>query len=210
MNISYAITVCNELEEIDKLLKFLFQHKRKIDEVVVLFDKVNGTEEVRQLLVSYNLQYDFDFRWYEAEFKNHFAEWKNYLTELCDKDFIFQIDADELPTVELIETLPYLIEQNVDVVLVPRVNIVKGLTEEHVRKWGWRLNDLGWVNWPDYQWRVYRNTESIFWKNKVHEVLEGFKTFSALPSDDRVRNLHLVHVKEIERQEKQNNFYTSL
>lgn len=210
MKISYAITVCNELEEVDNLLKFLFQHKRKIDEIVVLFDKVNGTEEVRQLLVSYNLQYDFDFRWYEAEFKNHFAEWKNYLTELCDKDFIFQIDADELPTVELIETLPYLVEQNVDVVLVPRVNIVKGLTDEHVRKWGWRLNDLGWVNWPDYQWRIYRKDESIFWKNKVHEVLEGFKTFSALPSDDRVRNLHLLHVKEIERQEKQNNFYTSL
>lgn len=210
MNISYAITVCNELEEIDKLLQFLFQHKRKIDEVVVLFDKVNGTEEVRQLLVNYNLQYDFDFRWYEADFKNHFAEWKNYLTELCDKDFIFQIDADELPTVELLETIPYLIEQNVDVILVPRVNIVKGLTDEHVRKWGWKVNDLGWVNWPDYQWRIYRKDESIFWKNKVHEVLEGFKTFSALPSDDRVRNLHLLHVKEIERQEKQNNFYNSL
>ena len=210
MNISYAITVCNELEEVDKLLQFLFQHKRKIDEVVVLFDKVNGTEEVRQLLVNYNLQYDFDFRWYEAEFKNHFAEWKNYLTELCDKDFIFQIDADELPTVELIETLPFLVEQNVDVVLVPRVNIVKGLTDEHVRKWGWRLNDLGWVNWPDYQWRIYKKDKSIFWKNKVHEVLEGFKTFSALPSDDRVRNLHLLHVKEIQRHEKQNNYYETL
>ena len=210
MNISYAITVCNELEEIDKLLQFLFQHKRKIDEVVVLFDKVNGTEEVRQLLVNYNLQYDFDFRWYEADFKNHFAEWKNYLTELCDKDFIFQIDADELPTVELLETIPYLIEQNVDVVLVPRVNIVKGLTDEHVRKWGWKVNDLGWVNWPDYQWRIYRKDESIFWKNKVHEVLEGFKTFSALPSDDRVRNLHLLHVKEIQRQERQNDYYDTL
>jgi len=210
MNISYAITVCNELEEINKLLQFLFQYKRKIDEVVVLFDKVNGTEEVRQLLVNYNLQYDFDFRWYEADFKNHFAEWKNYLTELCDKDFIFQIDADELPTVELIETLPYLIEQNVDVILVPRVNIVKGLTDEHVRKWGWKVNDLGWVNWPDYQWRIYRKDESIFWKNKVHEVLEGFKTFSALPSDDRVRNLHILHVKEIQRQEKQNNYYDTL
>lgn len=210
MNISYAITVCNELEELDRLLTFIFQHKRKIDEVVVLFDKVNGTEEVRQLLVSYNTKYNFDFRWYEAEFKNHFAEWKNYLTGLCDKDYIFQIDADELPTVELLETIPYLIEQKVDVILVPRVNIVKGITDEHIRKWGWRRNDLGWINYPDVQWRIYKKTESIFWKNKVHEVLEGFKTFSALPSDDRVSNLHLLHVKEIERQEKQNNYYDTL
>jgi hypothetical protein len=210
MKISYAITVCNEFKELQELLQFLFLHKRAVDEVVVLFDKTNGTEEVRELLRRYNYDYGFDFRWYEKEFTNHFADWKNYLTSLCDNDYIFQIDADELPTVELMENLPYIIEQGVDVVLVPRVNIVRGITEEHTSRWGWRVNQAGWINWPDYQWRVYRKNETIFWKNKVHEVLEGFKTFAALPSDDKNLNLHLIHIKDIERQEKQNNFYDKL
>ena len=42
MKISYAITVCNELDEITKLLNFLLKNRRKEDEIVVLFDKKNG------------------------------------------------------------------------------------------------------------------------------------------------------------------------
>ena len=38
MKISYAITVCNEHKEIKKLLTFLFEHKRKEDQVVVQMD----------------------------------------------------------------------------------------------------------------------------------------------------------------------------
>ena len=45
MKISYAITVCNEHKEIEKLLTFLFEHKRKKDQVVVQMDK-NATQEV--------------------------------------------------------------------------------------------------------------------------------------------------------------------
>ena len=46
MKISYAITVCNEHKEIEKLLTFLFEHKRKEDQVVVQMDKDNVTDEV--------------------------------------------------------------------------------------------------------------------------------------------------------------------
>ena len=45
MKISYAITVCNEHKEIEKLLTFLFEHKRKEDQVVVQMDK-SATQEV--------------------------------------------------------------------------------------------------------------------------------------------------------------------
>jgi hypothetical protein len=41
MKISYAVTVCNELEEIKRLIAFLQEHKREQDEIVVLMD--NGT-----------------------------------------------------------------------------------------------------------------------------------------------------------------------
>ena len=45
MKISYAITVCNEHKEIEKLLTFLFEHKRREDQVVVQMD-MNATPEV--------------------------------------------------------------------------------------------------------------------------------------------------------------------
>ena len=45
MKISYAITVCNEHKEIKKLLTFLFEHKRREDQVVVQMD-TKATKEV--------------------------------------------------------------------------------------------------------------------------------------------------------------------
>ena len=38
MKISYAITVCNELEEVKRLINFLLSNKRKEDEIVILVD----------------------------------------------------------------------------------------------------------------------------------------------------------------------------
>jgi len=207
MKISYAITVCNELEEIKRLIEFLIQYKREEDEIVVLFDDSNSTKEMETLLHSYrNNKYitlHIDY------FGGHFADWKNKLTSLCSRDYIFQIDADELPNEYLIKSLPEILETNssVEAYVVPRVNTVEGLTSEHIAKWGWHVNENGWVNWPDYQWRIYKNTPDIKWKNKVHEVIEGYKTMAQLPACE---DLSLYHSKTIERQEKQNNYYNTL
>jgi len=207
MKISYAITVCNELNEITKLLNYLFQFKRKNDEIVVLFDKKGGTPEVWSCLQELNDEPNCVIK--SATFKNHFADWKNKLTEMCSGDYIFQIDADEYPHESLITNLPAIISNNPDneVYLVPRVNTVKGLTEEHIQKWGWVVNSKGWVNWPDYQWRIWKNNSKIKWVNKVHEVLEGHKTYSPLPD---MEGLALYHPKNIDRQEKQNAYYNTL
>ena len=147
--------------------------------------------------------------WHAAKFEGHFANWKNKLTSLCSGDYVFQIDADEIPDLYLIQYLPVLIESNPDneVYLVPRVNTVKGLTQKHVSKWGWNVDEKGWVNWPDYQWRIWKNKPEIKWVNKVHERLDGFKTYSTLP---RSLEFSLNHPKTIERQEKQNNYYNTL
>ena len=42
MKISYAITVCNEFLEIQRLVNFLLKHKRMQDNIVILYDEVNG------------------------------------------------------------------------------------------------------------------------------------------------------------------------
>ena len=205
MKISYAVTVCNELEEIKRLLDFLIQYKREEDEIVVLFDDSNSTKEMETLLHLYrnnkHITLHIDY------FGGHFADWKNKLTSLCSGNYIFQIDADEIPSITLLENLPAILENNVDVVLVPRVNTVQGITPQHIQAWGWKQNDQGWVQFPDYQWRIFRNTPDIKWINKLHEVLDGYKTYAYLPEFEEYS---LYHHKHISRQESQNNFYSKL
>jgi cellulose synthase/poly-beta-1,6-N-acetylglucosamine synthase-like glycosyltransferase len=207
MKISYAITVCNEYEEIQKLISTLFAHSREEDEIVVLFDKKAGTSQVWNYLVE--LQNEDWIRAYPKSFKDHFADWKNNLTSLCSGDYIFQIDADEIPHQQLVETLPEILELNpsVELFLTPRINTVEGLTQFHINKWRWNVDNNGWVNWPDYQWRIWKNKPEIKWINKVHERLEGFKSFSHLPAEEQ---FSLNHPKSIERQEKQNDYYDTL
>ena len=206
MKISYAITVCNELEEVKRLVNFLQSNKRTEDEIVILYD-TNGSMEVYDYVDTVDEIVNIFV--IKDKFQGHFGDWKNKLTSCCTGDYIFQIDADEMPTEDLINNLPYILEINpeVDVFLVPRINTVEGLTQEHIRQWRWMVNERGWVNFPDYQWRVYRNTPNIKWKNKVHEVLEGFKTSTLLPAEEAYC---LYHPKTIDRQERQNNYYDTL
>ena len=207
MKISYAITVCNELDEVTRLINFLQGLKREEDEMVILFDKGKGTAEVWDRICELR---DEPNVVYKAEtFKHHFADWKNKLTELCSGDYIFQIDADELPHRNLITSLPEILKNNPDneIYLVPRVNTVQGLTDEYIQKWNWKVNEQKWVNWPDYQWRIWKNKPEIKWINKVHEKLEGHKIFAALPA---MEELSLYHPKKIERQIEQNNYYSKL
>lgn len=207
MRISYAITVCNEFVEIQRLIPFLLKNKRPEDNVVVLYDINNGHEGIEQFLRAKSV--NGEFAWVPGEFDGHFANWKNKLTDICSGDWIFQIDADEIPHEVLITSLHKILEQNPDneVYLVPRVNTVDGLTPQHIKAWGWRVNEEGWVNWPDYQWRIWKNKPKIKWINKVHEKLDDYKTFASIPP---IEEYALYHPKDIKRQEKQNKYYSTL
>lgn len=208
MKISYAVTVKDELVELDRLLFRLKKYKRDEDEIIIIYDSVNGSPQIEQYLKAQTVS-SSPFRWHSFEFKNDFSELKNYTTSLCTGDYIFQIDADEVPDPYLIQYLPEILQNNPDteVYLVPRVNTVEGLTEEHIKRWKWEVNGLGWVNWPDYQWRVWKNKPEIKWINKVHERLEGFKNYALIPADEK---LALYHPKDIVRQERQNAYYETL
>jgi len=209
MKISYAITVCDEFLEIQKLLSLLLNNKRQQDEIVVLVDLSKNEPTSELLSYLHELSSEDCIKLVEDNFKGHFADWKNQLTEYCSGDYIFQIDADEIPNWYLMQYLPEILESNPDneVYLVPRVNTVEGLTDEHIKKWGWKVNDKGWVNYPDYQWRIWKNKPEIKWVNKVHEKLEGFKTYATIPLTEQ---LSLYHPKNINRQEKQNAYYDTL
>jgi glycosyltransferase involved in cell wall biosynthesis len=208
MKISYAITVCNELKEVERLLNLLLENKREQDEIVILVDAPKADDYLLITLQGYETQFS-SICVIEDDFNNHFADWKNKLTSHCKGDYIFQIDADEYPHPYFIESLPSILEHNsaVELYAVPRINTVEGLTQEHIQKWGWKIDDNNWVNWPDFQTRIYKNSPNIKWKNKVHEVLDGHKEFAYLPMSEEYA---LFHPKSIERQEKQNNYYNTL
>ena len=211
MKISYAIPVCNEYVELEKLLSFLLKHINENDEIVVQCDKGNTTPEVYRTLDTFKAPVGLKdpLKVIEFPLKGHFSNFKNNLKEHCSGDWIFQIDADEYPHKSLIKNLRPLLEMNptVEMFLVPRINTVLGLTQEHINKWRWNVNEKGWVNWPDYQTRIIQNSPKIKWQNKVHEVITGISTKGALPIEEE---WCLYHPKNIDRQEMQNKLYESI
>ena len=209
MKISYAITVCNEHKEIEKLLTFLFEHKRKIDEVVVQMDKDNVTDKVYDICERFEARPASEYKLTQNSLNKNFAAYKNNLNKNCSGEWIFQIDADEIPNKYLMEALPFILETNPDVQAywVPRVNTVAGITDDHIAKWGWRVDQNGWVNFPDWQMRIYQNNENIYWIKPVHEQLKGYTKFANLPAEEKFA---LYHPKNIGRQEQQNAFYDTI
>jgi len=141
-------------------------------------------------------------------FKKDFSALKNYTKSKCSGDYIFHIDADEIPNEILLKQLPQILEMNeVELLWIPRINIVNGITDWHMNLWKWRTTEQGWINFPDYQARVFKNVEHIKWEGKVHEVIKGAQTYSHLPPHEE---LTLKHEKEIIRQEMQNNLYNEI
>jgi glycosyltransferase involved in cell wall biosynthesis len=199
-SISYAITACNEHVELDRLLSQLTEHIRSEDEIVVQMD-ITATDEVKAVVNKYKLMNYFH------PLNKDFATFKNNLKGLCTKDYIFQIDADEYLSEELLAYLPAILEDNnrVEMFSVPRINTVEGLTQEHIKQWGWRVDEKGWINYPDYQNRILKNKPEIHWVNKVHEKIVGAMTTTEIPP-----GLDLIHPKTIDRQEKQNNYYNTI
>ena len=211
MKISYAIPVCNEHVELEKLLSFLIGHIDENDEIVIQCDQGNTTPEVDRVLDSFKAPVGLKdpLKVIHFPLDGHFSNFKNNLKNHCTGDWIFQIDADELPHKSLITNLKEVLKLNptTEMFLVPRVNTVEGLTQEHVNKWRWNVNEKGWVNWPDYQTRIIQNSQKIKWQNKVHEQIVGISTKGALPMEEE---WCLYHPKNIKKQEIQNNFYDSL
>jgi hypothetical protein len=209
INVTYAITVCNEHEEIMKLINFLHPRIKKDDEILIQYDEDGVTPQVKDYLDIIQQLHSSNVKVIGFPLNNDFASYKNNLKNHAKGIFIFQIDADEIPSEYIVENLSdFLLANNdVDLFFVPRINTVEGLTQEHIKKWGWQVNEHGWVNFPDYQTRLYRRTSDIEWEGKVHERIKGYNTLSVLPAD---ADYCLTHHKQIERQEKQNAYYDTI
>jgi glycosyltransferase involved in cell wall biosynthesis len=206
MKISYGLTVCNEHIEIKNLINYILNLATGEYEIVVVYDQNRVTEEVLSVLDAYKDQISS----YPFDFQQNFLENKNFMNSKCSGDYIFQLDADEIPNEMLIQNLPAILESNngIDLIMTPRKNIVAGLTQEYISKWGWHVNEHGWVNWPDVQKRIYKNHADIQWTgHQVHGMVSGFKTYATLPLEEA---FSITHNKTIDRQSQQNDRYDQI
>lgn len=208
ITISYAITVCNEYDEFIKLINHLLNYiDLSQDEIIVLHDQSNSDDRILEFCQ--NHQNYGNLKFVTDNFNNHFANWKNKFKILSSKQYIFQIDADEIPNEFLLQNIKTVLFSNPSIELywIPRENYVAGITEDHIEKWSWKLDPIGRINFPDYQARLFKNSVNIKWQNPVHEIIVGTTSQATLPPEPR---FSLLHNKTISKQEQQNNLYSNL
>jgi glycosyltransferase involved in cell wall biosynthesis len=203
MKVSYAILTHNEGDYIAELLTLLTTYKRDIDEIVIV-DDYSDDEKTKFILNDFKDLIKLEYRTFDGDHTQ-----KNYLNSLCSGDYILQLDADELVQPEFLEMLPELLEENneTDLFIMPRINTVEGLTQEYIQKWRWLVNEKGWVNFPDWQMRLYRNCDWLKWDGLLHSKIEGHKTYVFLPTEEL---FCILHPKQIDRQIAQNNLYDKI
>ena len=205
MKISYSILTHNETKSLEKLLRFLVKWKTDGDEIVIL-DDYSDDEKTKQILDFYVSTEDIIYE--QRSLNNDYATQKNYLKSMCSGDYSFNLDADEMISRWLIKNIHGILEDNqIDLIYLPRINTVEGLTQQHIQQWGWNVNEEGWINFPDWQGRVFKNRPNIKWEKPVHEMLKGFQTYAHLPTE---KPFCMLHYKKIEKQEQQNKKYAGI
>ena len=205
MKISYSILTHNETKSLEKLLRFLVKWKADGDEIVILDDH-SDDEKTKQILDFYVSTKDIIYE--QRSLNNDYATQKNYLKSMCSGDYSFNLDADEMISRWLIKNIHGILEDNqIDLIYLPRINTVEGLTQQHIQQWGWNVNEEGWINFPDWQGRVFKNRPNIKWEKPVHEMLKRFQTYAHLPTE---KPFCMLHYKKIEKQEQQNKKYDGI
>ena len=200
MKISYAICVCDEHRELDSLLSFLVEVIDKDDEINILVDSGKVTPKVKSVLHQFNDRIVVNERTFCGNFSTH----RNYHITKCTGDYIFVLDADEIPQENLIKNIKTF---DSDILYIPRINIIPGYTEDWCKRVNFRVNDVGWINWPDYQGRFFRNDGNIKWNLGLHERLTGSDKIAQLQADPMIA---IWHIKTFQKQNAQDKFYKNL
>ena len=205
--ISFAITTHNEGAYIQDLLDQLVPYCERTGDEIVVVDDFSTDPFTINVIEGYERA--GSIKLHQRALNNDFAAHKNFLAEQCSGDYIFQVDADERLHPNMLEYIHDIVDNNteIDLFLIPRVNVVTGLTDDDISKWGWQVNENGWVMFPDYQTRLYKNHVDIRWEGKVHERIVGYKTMAPLPAEEE---WSLYHIKDIERQRRQNELYQTI
>jgi len=203
--ITYGITVADEFFEFKRLINSLEPYILPDEEIVILADQNKVTKEIEDFCELCGLKVNY------FDFQKDFSEFKNALFELSTKRYLMQIDADEQIPPSLLHALRTVGQQRpeIDLLWIPRINVVRGATEEHIKKYNWTINQMGWEGFPDFQSRFVSTKGHVKWRNKVHEVLVGANNQARL-SNSPIEHFCILHVKDINKQELQYNLYDTI
>jgi len=133
---------------------------------------------------------------------DNFEIQKNAALELATNDWRVWIDADESFEPLFWNQLPWYIvsaERNgVDCINVPRINTLTDLEPQqlydYAQQQNWGISYFGWINYPDYQQRVFK--KNCRFKGRTHERIVGMEKESALVG------VHCIHPKKKARQDE--------
>lgn len=214
-SISYIIGTHNEKKSyIDNLLNQLNKYVTPEDEIIVV-DDYSTNQETLDALQIHNSTGKIQLHLHALD--GDFAAHRNYALTLASKDWVFELDADEIPHDFLLQSIKEIILSNptVEAYRVPRINIVPDITDEDMARYGWRFYPgTNYINMPDFQIRVHKNSDEIKWTGRVHEQLTGHSAHTDLPYLDEegkvIPEYSLLHVKSRERQVSQNSEYEKL
>jgi len=195
MKLSYAITVCNESRDLFSLVSFLLKVKDEEDEINILIDTAHVTDNVKNVIQHFGNKVVTC----ERDFDGNFSEHRNFHLSQCSGDYIFIIDPDEMPKEKLIKCIKKVVKDSgADLIMIPRINIHPGFTQEFLEKCTFKTNELDWINWPDYQGRILKNTSKIKWEKGLHEKIVGHEKRVCLQADPSIA---IWNIKSVEKQD---------
>jgi len=194
MKLTYTIQVCNESRELFSLLNFLSETIDHEDEINVVVDSDHTTEKVERVLEHFKERVQV----FKRPFDNFHVNAQFHI-EKATGDYIFGIDADEMPQELLIKNIKKIIEESgAEIIAVPRINIHPGATQDFIERSKFTMNEVGWINWPDFQMRIYKRCNYIKWTEEVHTKLTGSDKVVGIQAEPK---LALWHIKSIEKQQ---------
>jgi len=127
---------------------------------------------------------------------------------MCNQSYILHIDADETIPKLLLDIIIDNLNNNItiDMIGIPRINKIiiddNTITIEEIFGPN-ALDGKNRINWPDYQWRLLKNDQSVIWQGKIHEMPSG-QTRGVLPESEQIA---IQHIKNISKQLHQKNDY---
>ena len=217
MKLSYAILWAGERELLMLLRHLIETGKFHGTEIVILADRGKIVEHSYLHEEAMKLAYEFNFSEGNhacLEFGGDFSRRRNTLVAMCRGEWIFHIDADELPTQGLMEFINNTIVSNImpgggsfpDAFAIARENFVAGVTQEYLDEMKWIRDESGRINWPDYQIRLHQKKEHIYWTGKVHETICKVPLLHRIDTTGKF----LRHYKTFDQQKAQNSLYKRL
>ena len=193
MKLTYSIQVCNESRELFSLLNLLTRIIDTEDYIDVIVDSNNTTEKVDLVLKHFEDRITVHKRAFDTFSKNC-----QFHIDVAKGDYVFHIDADELPQQPLVKILKQVIDETgAEILAIPRINIHPDITEEEAKDRKWNVNEAGFINWPDYQMRIHKKCDYITWTDELHTKLTGSDKVSGTKA---IPPLAMWHIKSMDKQ----------